>query len=333
MKVAITGAAGFIGSNFVHYMARKHPDYDFVLIDKLTYASGLRGFSWENIEQFRKDLRFRFMQEDICDEEAMFDALYMCDAVVNFAAESHVGRAIVKSSRHIRSNIFGAANIAEIATNYHMRMVQISTDEVYGEIRDGRFREENPLRPQNRYAASKAAAEVFTYSYMFSPHNLDLVYTRSANNFGRYQSQEKFTHIIAESIAKGRPIPVHGKGEEVRDWLYALDNCVAIDLILHKGEKGKFYNISAHNEMRNIDLVNLAIKNFGGDMKFIPNRAGNDARYALDTEEIEKLGWEPEARGDGFEPIMVEILQWYVDHYKNNMAEFSELPSWERARA
>jgi len=316
MKICITGAAGFIGSNFVHYMAEKYPSYDFVLVDKLTYAASERGYSWDNVDCFRSSPRFRFVEADICDEEAMFDAMYMCDAVVNFAAESHVGRAIVNQKRHVQSNIVGAANIAAVATNYHMRMLHISTDEVYGEIEKGRFSEESPLRPQNRYAGSKAAAEVFTYSFLFPPHNLDILYTRSANNFGKFQSQEKFVHVIAECIAKNRPIPIHGQGEEVRDWLFVMDNCSAVDLVLHQGKRGEFYNISAHNEMSNAALAILAIKHFGGTIKNTPNRPGNDARYALETHKLEKLGWLPLAQGKDFEKYMVNTLEWYIKKYK-----------------
>lgn len=316
MRLAITGAAGFIGSNFVYYMADKYTDYDFILIDKLTYASGLRGYSWENVEVFRQNPRFRFIKADICDREAMLDALYMCDAVVNFAAESHVGRAMVDPERHIKSNIIGASTVAEVATNYHMRMVQISTDEVYGAITTGSFDEASDLKPQNRYAGSKAAAEKFTYSFMFPPHNLDIVYTRSANNFGKFQSQEKFTHIIAESLAKNRPIPVHGEGKEVRDWLYVMDNCQAIDLALHYGKTGEFYNISAHNELTNAALAELAVSKFGGAIKYSPNRPGNDARYSVNTRKIEQLGFKPLATGNRFESYIVETIGWYIDHYK-----------------
>lgn len=315
-KIAVTGAAGFIGSNFVHYMYKKYPDYDFVLIDKLTYASGENGFSWENVEEFRNDPRVRFFQNDICDEEAMFDALYMCSAVVNFAAESHVGRAIVKVNRHLHSNVVGAVTVAEVAANYNMRMVQISTDEVYGEINTGSFDENSPLNPQNRYAGSKAAAEKMTYSFMFPPHKLDILYTRSANNFGKFQSQEKFVHIIAESIVKNRDIPVHGKGKEVRDWLYVIDNCSAIDYVLHHGKTGEFYNISAHNELSNDALAKLAIKHFGGNIKYINNRPGNDARYSLNTKKIEKLGWKPIAQGENFEQQMVKTIKHYIKKYE-----------------
>ena len=317
MKIAITGAAGFIGSNFVHYMYEKYPDYDFVLIDKLTYASGERGFSWENVEEFRNNPRFKFFQDDICDEEAMFDALYMCDVVINFAAESHVGRAIVKVNRHLHSNVVGAVMIADIAANYHMRMVHISTDEVYGEIGTGSFNEDSPLKPQNRYAGSKAAAEKMTYSFMYPPHKLDILYTRSANNFGKFQSQEKFVHIIAESIAKNRAIPIHGKGVEVRDWLYALDNCSAVDYVLHHGKTGEFYNISAHNELSNDALAKLAVKYFGGEIKYIDNRPGNDARYSLPTKKIEGLGWMPLAKGKDFEKYMVDTIKHYINKYEN----------------
>src|SRR3990167_8022013 len=220
MKVAITGAAGFIGSNFAHYMVGKYPDYDFVLIDKLTYASGENGFSDENIKSLVDGLRVKFFQHDICNKEDMYDDLYMCHAVVNFAAESHVGRAMVNGKRHLFSNDIGATVIGEVAADYGMRMVHISTDEVYGDILDGSFREEMQFNPKNRYAGSKAAAEMNLNALKYPPHNLDLVITRSANNFGIYQSQEKFVHIIAECIAKHRSIPVHGEGKEIREWLW-----------------------------------------------------------------------------------------------------------------
>ena len=316
MRIALTGAAGFIGSNFVHYMAEKYPSYDFVLIDKLTYAAGEGGYSWENIEKFIGQPRFRTIEADIVDEDKMYDALYMCDVVVNFAAEAHVGRAIVKSKRHLSSNVWGAATIAEVASNYNMKMVQISTDEVYGEILKGSFKEDAPRSPQNRYAGSKAAAEVFLFSYLFAPHNLDITFSRSSNNFGQFQSQEKFTHIIAESIAKNRRIPLHGKGKEIRDWLWVMDNCSAIDLILHKGKKGEFYNISAHNEISNKELAKMAIHKFGGKIKSVPNRPGNDSRYSVDTAKIEKLGWKPIAQGKDFKQYMIQTLEYYINRYE-----------------
>src|SRR3990167_995852 len=316
MKVGITGAAGFIGSNFVHYMAKRYPDYDFVLIDKLTYAASERGYSWDNLQQFQNDKRFRFVTADICDKEAMYDALYMCNAVVNFAAESHVGRAMVSGKRHLWSNDIGAVTIAEVATDYHMRLVHISTDEVYGDILEGSFREDIQFNPKNRYAGAKAAAEMNLRPFIYPPHNLDLVITRSANNFGRFQSQEKFVHVIAEHIAKSRPIPIHGEGKEIREWLWVEDNCAAIDLVLHKGKTGEAYNISSHQEVSNLDLAKLAVKHFGGEIKFVPNRPGNDRRYSIDTRKIERLGWQPKAVGKEFEKIMLESMKYYVSKYQ-----------------
>ena len=218
--------------------------------------------------------------------------------------------------RQIHSNILGAAVVAEIAANYHMRMVHISTDEIYGEIKKGSFHENAPPRPKNRYAGTKAATEALLYSYQYPPHNLDIVFTRSANNFGKYQSQEKFTHVIAESIARNIPIPIHGDGKEIRDWLFVLDNCAAIDLILRKGKTGEFYNISAHNELANLDLAHLAIEHFGGRTKFVPNRVGNDTRYSIDTKKIESLGWKPNAQGKAFQSAMIETLKHYIEKYQ-----------------
>ena len=316
MKIAITGAAGFIGSNFAHYMVKKYPDYDFVLIDKLTYASGENGFSDENIRDLVDGRRVKFFQHDISNKEDMYDDLYMCHAVVNFAAESHVGRAIVTGKRHIMSNDIGATIIGEVASDYNMRMVQISTDEVYGEIAEGKFHEDLKLNPKNRYAASKAAAEMNLRALTYSPHNLDLVVTRSGNNYGKFQSQEKFVHIISESIAKNRPVPIHGKGEEIREWLWVEDNCRAIDAVLHKGQKGEVYNIGSHMELKNIELAELAVNEFGGDIEFIENRPGNDLRYSLDTSKIEALGWEPYAVGDNFKPTMLECINHYVKRHE-----------------
>ena len=217
MKILVSGGLGFIGSNFVRYMHSKYPDYDFVVVDKKTYAAGEEGFSDSNIRDIIDGKRVRLIQADICDKDAMYDAAYMCHAIVNFAAESHVGRAMVSGKRHLLSNDIGAATLGEVAADYHIRLVHISTDEVYGDILEGSFNENQQFNPRNRYAGSKAAAEMNLRALTHSPHNLDLVITRSANNYGKYQSQEKFTHIIAESIAKGRPVPVHGEGTEIRE--------------------------------------------------------------------------------------------------------------------
>lgn len=331
MKIAITGAAGFIGSNFAHYMVRKYPDYDFVLIDKLTYASGENGFSNENIASLVDGRRVKFFQHDICNKDDMYDDLYMCHAVVNFAAESHVGRAMVNGKRHLFSNDIGAVTVAEVAADYHMRMVHISTDEVYGDIVEGSFSEDMRFNPRNRYAASKAAAEMNLNALRFPPHNLDLVITRSANNYGKFQSQEKFVHVIAESIAKNRPIPIHGEGAESREWLYVLDNCEAIDLVLHKGQTGESYNISSHTELTNKALAELAISRFGGELKFVENRPGNDRRYSLNTEKIKALGWEPKAVGDNFPIVMTEVLSYYIDRHKRKTGFAETLDAFSKA--
>lgn len=296
-------------------MVNKYPDYDFVLIDKLTYASGENGFSKENIEDLIDGKRVKFFQHDINSKDDMYDDLYMCHAVVNFAAESHVGRAMVNGKRHLLSNDFGAVTVGEVACDYHMRMVHISTDEVYGDILEGAFSENQQFNPKNRYAASKAAAEMNLNALKYPPHNLDLVITRSANNYGLYQSQEKFVHIIAESIAKNRPIPIHGEGKEIREWLWVTDNCTAIDIALHKGKSGEAYNISSHQELTNRELAELAIRHFGGSITYIPNRPGNDRRYSVNTERIESLGWKPLAVGNYFEKVMVDVIRHYVDRY------------------
>lgn len=316
MKLLVTGALGFIGSNFVRYMADKYPDYDFILVDKKTYASGEEGFSDSNIKDLIDGKRVRFIEADICDKDAMMDAAYMCHAIVNFAAESHVGRAQVNGMKHLMSNDVGAVTIGEVASAYGVRLVHISTDEVYGDILEGSFKEETQFNPKNRYAGSKAAAEMNLRALTFPPHNLDLVITRSANNYGKYQSQEKFVHIIAESIAKSRPIPVHGRGEEIREWLWVIDNCTAIDLALHEGKSGEAYNISSHQELSNKALAELAVTHFGGRIEYVPNRPGNDRRYSIHTGKIEELGWTPYAVGGKFKETMLETIDYYVRKHR-----------------
>lgn len=296
-------------------MVEKYPDYDFVLIDKLTYASGENGFSYENIADLIDGRRVKFFQHDICNKDDMYDDLYLCNAVVNFAAESHVGRAMVSGKRHLLSNDFGAVTVGEVAADYHIRMVHISTDEVYGDILEGDFKENQQFNPRNRYAGSKAAAEMNLRALTHEPHNLDLVITRSANNYGKYQSQEKFVHVIAESIAKNRPIPLHGKGTERREWLHVLDNCAAIDLVLHKGLRGESYNISSHCELSNLELANLATSHYGGSITFVQNRPGNDRRYSISTEKIEALGWKPKAVGVEFNKAMIDTIGYYIKRY------------------
>lgn len=316
MKILVTGSAGFIGSNFVRYMAGKYPDYDFILVDKLTYASGEGGFANSNIADLIDGKRIRFIRADICDKEAMLDAAYMCHAIVNFAAESHVGRAQVNGMRHLMSNDVGAAIIGEVACAYNIRLVHISTDEVYGDILEGSFLEDKQFNPKNRYAGAKAAGEMNLRALTYPPHNLDLVITRSANNYGKYQSQEKFVHIIAESIAKNRPVPVHGEGKEIREWLWVEDNCAAIDIALHRGKSGEAYNISSHQELSNRALAEMAVKHFGGRIGFVSNRAGNDRRYSVDTKKIEALGWSPFAVGDNFKKTMLETIEYYIAKHR-----------------
>ncbi len=320
-RIGILGGLGFIASNFLRYMEKKYPDLDFVVVDKIGYASGEDGYSTSNIQDLldKDPVRFRFIKADITDKDAMREALYLCDGVVNFAAESHVGRAMVDGKRHLYSNDIGAVTVGEVCCDYHIRLCHISTDEVYGDLLEGSFREDIQFNPRNRYAASKAAAEMNLRALTFAPHNLDLVVTRSANNFGKYQSQEKFVHVIAECIAKNRPITIHGEGKEVREWLYVLDNCSAIDKVLHEGTTGEAYNISSHNEVSNLDLAKLAIKHFGGTIAFVPNRPGNDRRYSIDTSKIEKMNWKPIAINGEFEKVMVESIRYYIQKHTRNV--------------
>ena len=309
-KLLVTGGCGFIGSNFVHYMLEKHPDYKVVNLDKLTYAGRK-----ENLEDVEENPNYEFVKGDICDREIVKNAMQGCDAVVNFAAESHVDRSIEDANAFIRTDVVGAYVLLDTAREIGVeKFVQISTDEVYGSVETDSFKETDMLMPRNPYSASKAGADRLAYSF-FATYSLPVVITRSSNNFGPYQFPEKVVPLFITNILQGKKVPLYGDGKNVRDWLYVMDNCEAIDLCLHKGKNGEVYNVGGGNEIENIALTKMILNELGKGEEMIQpvdDRLGHDRRYSLDCSKIEKeIGWEPKSN---FENAMKETIKWYVEN-------------------
>ena len=309
MKLLITGGCGFIGSNFVRHILRKYRSYKVVNLDKLTYC-GCR----DNLKDIAKDRRYRFIKGDICNEKLVNRLMKNCDAVLNFAAESHVDRSIDDASDFVQTNVHGVQVLLESAKKCKVkRFVQVSTDEVYGSIKRGSFKETSLLHPNSPYAASKAGGDHLALAY-YMTFGVPVIVTRSSNNFGPYQFPEKIMPLFITNLLEGRKVPLYGDGMNVRDWLYVSDNCKAIDLVLHKGKVGEIYNIGGGYEIPNIKLTRIILKlmNKNDNMiKYVADRLGHDRRYSLVSKKIEKLGWRPTK---DFKVAIKETVEWY----KNN---------------
>lgn len=310
MRLLVTGGAGFIGSNFIRYIIKKYPQYKVINLDKLTYAGNL-----DNLKDIENNSNYTFVKGDICDRIIVDELSKDIEAIVNFAAQSHVDRSIIDASDFIRTNIDGTYNLLEATKRHRIsRFIQISTDECYGSIDEGSFKETSSLRPSSPYAASKAAADMAVHSYRVT-FNLPTIVARSSNNFGPYQYPEKIIPLFITNALEDKPLPLYGDGMNVRDWLYVIDNCEAIDLILHKGKEGEIYNIGGGNELKNIDLTRMVLKVLGKPESLIQpvkDRPGHDRRYSLDCSKIEReLGWTP---GFDFERALEETVKWYVDN-------------------
>lgn len=316
MKQLITGGAGFIGSNYIYYMMKKHPEYNLVCLDSLTYAGNLH-----TLEDAFKNQRFRFVKGDINDREFLF-ALFkneQFDTVVNFAAESHVDRSIEDPSIFLKTNILGTQNLLDASRKYEVkRFHQVSTDEVYGDLPLDRpdmfFTEETPIHTSSPYSASKAAADLLTQAY-YRTYSLPITISRCSNNYGPYQFPEKLIPLIIINALYDKHLPVYGKGENIRDWLYVEDHCDAIDRIIHDGKNGEVYNIGGHNERANIDVVRTIIKELGKSdslIRFVTDRLGHDMRYAIDPKKIhEELGWKPNTL---FDVGIKRTIKWYIEN-------------------
>jgi len=311
LTILVTGGCGFIGSNFVRYMLEKHPDDFIVNFDKLTYAGNL-----ENLEGIEDNPRYQFVHGDICDRSAVEATVrkYSIDVIINFAAESHVDRSILGPSLFVETNISGTNVLLEVARQQKMkRFVQISTDEVYGSLcAKGKFTEETPLHPNSPYAASKAAADLLALAYHHT-FGLPVIITRCSNNYGPYQFPEKLIPLMIANALDNKPLPIYGDGLNVRDWLYVKDHCAAIDAVLRTGNIGAVYNIGGNNEMKNIDLVKLLLKQLGKPeslISFVKDRPGHDRRYAIDASKImNEIGWRPTVT---FEEGLALTVEWYL---------------------
>ncbi|QZP37520.1 dTDP-glucose 4,6-dehydratase [Halobaculum magnesiiphilum] len=308
MDVLVTGAAGFIGSNFVHYLLREYEDVGVVSLDALTYAG-----SKENLDGVLDDPRHEFVEGDIRNRELVTDLVSEADTVVNFAAESHVDRSIEGSEPFVTTNVEGTQTLLDAARDTDIeRFLQISTDEVYGQILDGTFSEGDPLSPRNPYAATKAGADLLARSYE-TTYGLPVLVTRTCNNFGPRQHPEKLIPKFIQRAAAGEDLPVYGDGSNVREWIYVADNCRALDAVLRDGEVGEVYNVGTGEERTNLDVTEAIIDAVGGSeeqISFVDDRPGHDQRYALDTEKIDDLGWEPEWT---FEDGLARTVEYYTE--------------------
>lgn len=314
MKLLVTGGCGFIGTNFVYLMSKRHPDWTIINLDKLTYAGNRL-----NMLPLEKKPEYHFVHGDICDPETVSSTIeeFGVDAVVNFAAESHVDRSINDPSPFITTNIQGAQNMMECARRAGIeRFVHVSTDEVYGtlEMDDPAFTEETPLAPNSPYSASKASADFFARAY-FETYNFPVCITRCSNNYGPYQFPEKLIPLMFTKANAGEKLPVYGDGLNVRDWIYVDDHCTGVELTLLRGSPGKAYNFGGASELSNIDLVRRLLKQMGKDeslITYVKDRPGHDRRYAMNFDLAEKeLGFTPEY---SFEEGLSKTLEWY----KNN---------------
>ncbi len=307
MRLFVTGGAGFIGSNYVSHVLSSTED-SVTVFDALTYAGNR-----ETIRGYDGDPRFSFVHGDICNRDAVRQALPGHDAVVHFAAESHVDRSLLDPDVFVRTNCMGTNVLCDVALDVGVeRFVHISTDEVYGSIEEGSFTERDRLEPRSPYSAAKAGSDLIALAY-FETHGLPVVLTRSSNQYGPYQFPEKLIPFFVTRLLDGRQVPLYGDGLNVRDWLFVRDNCRGVDLVLRHGQVGEIYNIGAGNERTNREITDLLLRILGKDessVEYVEDRKGHDRRYSIATEKVAALGWRPEV---SFEDGLAETVQFYID--------------------
>jgi dTDP-glucose 4,6-dehydratase len=307
MKILVTGGAGFIGSNYVRFLLESRPEDSIVVLDKLTYAGNM-----DNLADVMK--KITFIKGDIADKDAVDAAAKGCDAIVNFAAETHVDRSIVGADEFIRTDVLGVFVLLEAARRLGIkRFMQISTDEVYGSVENGSSIEFDKLSPNSPYSASKASADLLTLSY-FTTYGLPVVITRSSNNFGPYQHPEKLIPKFITNAISGKKLPLYGDGKNVRDWLYVLDNCSGIDLVLRKGKDGEVYNIGGGNERTNLEITDVILNELTKPkslIEFVKDRPGHDRRYSINCDKVRRLGWKPSGE---FEQSLRKTVGWYASN-------------------
>ena len=313
MNILVTGGAGFIGSNFIHYMLEKHPDDNLINLDLLTYAGNIH-----NLDDVKDNPHYHFVKGNIVNRELVTHLVheFNIDHIVNFAAESHVDRSILHPEVFVETNVQGTLALLDVAKREGVeKFLQVSTDEVYGTLgATGYFTEESPLQPNSPYSASKASADMMVRAY-YETYGLNVNITRCSNNYGPYQFPEKLSPLMTSNGMEGKDLPIYGNGKNIRDWLYVSDHCQAIDLVLRDGKPGEIYNVGGHNERTNNEIVHLIVDNLGiseDHIKYVKDRLGHDKRYAIDPTKIEtELGWKPEYT---FDTGIVKTIDWY----KNN---------------
>ncbi|MED1113816.1 dTDP-glucose 4,6-dehydratase [Bacillus paramycoides] len=313
MNILVTGGAGFIGSNFIHYMLKKYETYKIINYDALTYSGNLN-----NVKSIQDNPNYSFVKGEIQNGEMLEHVIHECDAqvIVNFAAESHVDRSIENPIPFYDTNVIGTVTLLELVKKYpHIKLVQVSTDEVYGSLgKTGKFTEETPLAPNSPYSSSKASADMIALSY-YKTYQLPVIVTRCSNNYGPYQYPEKLIPLMVTNALEGKKLPLYGDGLNVRDWLHVMDHCSAIDTILHKGRVGEVYNIGGNNEKTNVDVVEQIIELLGKtkkDIEFVTDRLGHDRRYAIEAQKMKnEFDWEPKYT---FEQGLKETVEWYENN-------------------
>lgn len=305
-KIVVTGGAGFIGSNFVRMLLRRRNAARVIVLDKLTYAGNL-----VNLKGLEKDRRFKFIKGDICNAKLLDKILPGTDIIYNFAAETHVDRSILEAGSFVRTDVVGTYTLLQKTLEHKVqRFLQVSTDEVYGSVLKGSFKETDPIKPNSPYSASKAGADMLVRAFN-KTYGLPALITRSSNNYGPYQHPEKFIPLFTTNAIEGMPLPLYGDGKNVRDWIYVEDNCRAIDLVGRKGKIGEVYNIGAGDEKTNIEIARKIVKLTGADpslLTLVSDRPGHDRRYSVATRKIKALGW---SKKTTYSEGMKKTVRWY----------------------
>ncbi len=308
MKILVTGGAGFIGSNYIRMMFNRYPDIEIINLDKLTYAGNP-----DNLHDISNS-GYTFIKADICDPDAVNKAMEGVDTMVHFAAESHVDRSIKDSSVFVMTNVLGTNTLLSCALDFDIdKFIHVSTDEVYGSIDEGSFKETDPLAPSSPYSSSKAGSDLLAMSY-YTTYGLPVSITRCTNNFGPYQYPEKLIPLFITNLMEGEKVPVYGAGLNVRDWIYVDDHCSGIDFVLNHGYSGEIYNIGGGSELTNLEITHRILKMLDKDdsmIRYVEDRKGHDLRYSLDCTKLKNMGWKPEF---DFDEALRNTVSWYMEN-------------------
>jgi len=308
-KMLVTGGCGFIGSNFIRYMLKKWPECKILNIDKLTYAGNT-----DNLKDIGSNPNYEFIQGDICQHELVSELMPSVDQVVHFAAESHVDRSIEDGDIFVKTNVLGTHTLLQCALENKIdRFIHVSTDEVYGSIKEGSFRESDILKPSSPYSSSKAGSDLLALSY-HTTYGLPVIVTRCTNNFGPYQYPEKLIPHFITNLMNEKKVPVYGTGMNIRDWIHVYDHCSGIDFVREQGNDGEIYNIGGGSELTNLDITHRILKALGKDesmIRYVEDRKGHDFRYSLNCDKLKNMGWKPEYE---FDTALDQTIQWYIDN-------------------